>query len=227
MENVKRVVFVLMVVGLLIASEAVTVLATRASAANGLLKVESLGFFYKLDEQARYLDLKTKWQTEHRVDLSLDKASELAKEAYGKAGVESPFEQWRYQGGPAPHVFSSKMHLYNAGKNAMLNIPLQVVVRAKVGELRVSPDIQMTDYDHLEQTARWETVSQKTVKIAALAPGEDQLVEVMNFQLMDFLAKHPNQWPSQVEVSVSAPGIATTRKLLPLVPDHFVVPVLY
>jgi hypothetical protein len=216
------------VLALLLCSQAICLLATRAATRqSGDIRVHSLDFYYKEDENARFLHLKNTWQSQHRGEISLTKSDELATEAYRQAGVEAPFTRWRYQGGPSPKVFTSKIHLYNNGKRAVLNLPLKVSVRAKVGELRVKPDIQMTDYGYLQQTAHWEDVSSNTITVPALAPNEDMLVEVMRFRLMNFLAAHPNQWPTQVEVTVSAPQMATVRKSLPLVPDHFVVPTLY
>lgn len=203
-------------------------MATRAATGqHGAVKASSLDFYYKTDAKARFLDLKNQWQSKHRGEISLNQADEMAQEAYSQASVETPFSQWLFHGGPDPRVFTGKLHLYNSSTKALLNVPLSVTLRAKVGELRVNPEIQMTDYDHLDDTARWEDVSSKTITIPALAPGEDMLVEVARFRLLDFLARHPNQWPSQVMVQVNAPQMGSTRKIITLVPDHFVVPVLY
>jgi hypothetical protein len=109
----------------------------------------------------------------------------------------------------------------------LLTVPVSVTVRAKVGDLRVDPDIQMTDYEYLKESAQWETISQKTLTIPAIAPGEDMLLTLMQFHLLDFLAAHPNRWPVQVEVTLTSPLIGSSRRSISLIPDHFVVPVLY
>ncbi len=223
----KRAVFIALIVALFVFSEAVTLLATRAATSSPPIKVESIGFYYKMDANARYLDLKTQWQATHRGELKLEEAASLAEEAFQKASVESPFDKWLYHGGPSPQVFKSKLHIYNTSKNALLDIPLYVTIRAQVGELRVNPDIQMTDFDHLRATASWQILSEDTVKVAALAPGEDMLVDVMQFKLLDFLKNHPNQWPTRIEVLINSPKLGTSRQSLELIPDHFVVPVLY
>jgi hypothetical protein len=212
---------------LLVLSEMVCLFATRASASNGPIKVDNIGFYYKLDAKARYMDLKTRWQSEHRGELGAAKASELATEADAASSVESPFDKWRYQGGPDPAIFTGKAHIYNAGHKALLNVPVSVTVRAKVGDLRVSPDIQMTDYDYLKDSARWEVLSHKTLTIPAIAPGEDMLLTLTQFHLLDFLTAHPNRWPVQLEVSMSSPFLGSSRQSISLIPDHFVVPVLY
>ncbi len=228
----KRFVFILLILGLLACAQVLTFMATDASAARGVsntttLKTASLDFYYKLDEKARYLDLKNQWQSKHRGEFSPRQAVELADEAYKKASVEAPFEKWLYHGAPAPRVFTGKLHLYNSSKQALLDVPLKVTLRAEVGDLRVDSVVQLTDYGHLSKTARWMTLSEQTVSIPAVAPGEDLQVEVMRFRLMEFLAAHPNRWPSQLEVQVSGPQVGTVKKSLSLAPDHFVVPVLY
>lgn len=234
--NVKRVVFIILTLSLLLLSEAVTLLATHAAAPRGQLKgsvsnravqVQSLDFYYKMDEKSRYLDLKNQWQSAHKGELNYAEASTLAAQAYDESSVESELEQWAYHGGPDPKVMTGKVHIYNVGQRALLNLPIKVTLRAKVGELRVNPAIQMIDYDYLNDTAQWLSVSSKTVKVAALAPGEDMLVDLGKFQMLDFLGKHPNQWPAKLELRVDSPEFGTSRKVLNVIPDHFVVPVLY
>jgi hypothetical protein len=224
---VKRPVFIVLVVALLLLSQAITLLATRAGTPKAPIRVESIDFYYKMDAKARFLELKNRWQSENRGMLAINKAGEMAKEAYDQSSVESVFDQWRYHGGPAPQVFTGKAHIYNSGKSALLNVPVSVTVRAKVGDLRVDPLIQMTDYDYLKETATWEMVSSETITIPALAPGEDMLLPVMKFRLLEFLAAHPNRWPVLLEVKISSALLGTARKTISLVPDHFVVPVLY
>jgi hypothetical protein len=224
---VKRFVFICLTIALLLLAESVCLFATRAAASNAPIKVDNIGFYYKLDAKARYMDLKTRWQSDHRGELAATKASELALEADKAASVESAFDKWRYQGGPDPAIFAGKAHIYNAGHKALLNVPVYVTVRAKVGDLRVNPTIQMTDYDYLKDSARWELVSQSTVTIPAIAPGEDILLPLTQFNLLDFLAKHPNRWPVQLEVSMVSLSAGSSRKTISLIPDHFVVPVIY
>lgn len=223
----KRPVFIIIIITLVLITQAVTLLATRAGTPKAPIRVESIDFYYKMDAKARFLDLKNRWQSENRGALAISKASELANEAYNQSNSESVFDQWRYHGGPAPSVFVSKAHIYNSGKTALLNVPVSVTVRAKVGDLRVDPIIQMTDYDYLKETAVWETVSIETITIPAIAPGEDLLLPLMKFRLLDFLASHPNRWPVLVEVRMSSASLGNSRKAISLVPDHFVVPVLY
>lgn len=223
----KSFVFILLTLALLLLSEAVTLLSTKAATAPTPLQVQALDFYYKQDEKVRYLDLKQQWQTAHRGELPVTKAAELADQAYSQATIESPLEEWNYQGGPSPQVLSGQIHLYNTSQQALLNVPLTVSLRAQVGELRVNPLLQMTDYKHLEASAQWQSLSNSRISIPVIAPGEDMLVDVARFQLLQFLAKHPSQWPARLEIEVKAPHMATSRKTLTLIPDHFVVPVLY
>lgn len=204
-------------------------LATHASSERQTegLRVASLQYYYKLDEHARFLELKTKWQTEHRGEIPLRKAAVLAQEANKKAGVEAELPHWRAQGGPAPNIFFAKLHLYNAGRNAILDIPLTVTLKANIGELRVSSATQLTDYGHLRKTARWKTLSTETLRIPVIAPEEDQIVEVAQFRLFEFMEKHPSLWPESVEVTVVSPQLGMVKKRLTMLPDHFVVPTLY
>jgi hypothetical protein len=141
--------------------------------------------------------------------------------------METPFKQWRYHGGPAPHVFTAKAHLYSTGGQGLLNVPFTITVRAKTGNLRVITDLQLTDYETLQSSARWLTVSKRTVRVPAIAVGEDLLLPLMEFQLLDFTRKHPTQFPILIEVQVSSPLLGTVTRTMPLNPDHFVMPVLY
>ena len=191
------------------------------------LKLQSMAFYYKLDAETRFLDLKTQWQGAHRGEIPMDKAKEFALQAYHASTMDTPFNAWRYQGGPAPLVFSAKAHIYGTGQKALLHVPFLVTVRAKVGDLRVITDLQLTDYQNLQATAQWITLYQQTIRVPAIAVGEDLLLPLMEFQMLDFYQKHPNQFPTQVEVRVSSPALGTVAKCIPLTPDHFVVPVLY
>lgn len=224
----RRIVFLSMVLGLLLCAQWVAWWAANGvSASSGPIRVHEIAFFYKTDEKARFLELKNRWQSRHRGELPLSVAGELAQAAFNEASVETPFTQWLYHGGAAPQVFSSKIHLYNTSRQALLNTPLHVTVRAKVAELRVNPEIQMTDYAHLERTGRWETIHQETLNIAALAPDEDLRVEVMRFNLLGFLAKQAHRWPVELEVQVESPAMGVHKQVLRLTPDHFAVPAIY
>ena len=231
----KRTLFITMVAVLLLLSELLTLnnAQERSQAATGrlepthALQAQSLDFFYKEDARARFLDLKNNWQSAHRGEIPMSTAAEFATEAHAAASVEVPLKQWHAQGGPAPEVISSRLHLFNTTPRAFLNVPLRVSVQAKTGELRVNPAIQMTDYAHLRQTARWQTVLSETVPVAAIAPGEDLQVEVMTFHLLDYLKQHPGQWPSEMQVTVDSPLLGHQTQTLPMIPDHFVIPTMY
>lgn len=191
------------------------------------LKVQSLDFYYKLDADARFIELKTQWQGEHRGEITPDKARELALQADHDSDMDTPFNQWRYHGGPAPQVFTAKAHVYGTGTKALLNVPFLVTVRAKTGNLRVITALQLTDYQTLQSTARWLMLSQRQIRVPAIAAGEDLLLPLMEFQLLDFLQKHPNQFPVALEVKLSSPMLGTITKHITISPDHFVVPVYY
>jgi hypothetical protein len=231
---VKRFVFLLLIIGLLLCAQWITFIASASSRHAPVkrsislpLTVASLKFYYKQDENARFIDLKTKWQTEHKGAISLQKAADFADTADSQASVEAELSRWKAQGGPAPKVFGAKLHLYNNGKKAIVNIPLTITTKVNVGDLRVSPVTQLTDYEYLRQTSRWETVSTRTMQIPVVAPGEDQLIDVAKFRLLDFLGKHAGQWPESVQVSVSSPQFGIAERRIILLPDHFVVPTLY
>jgi hypothetical protein len=221
-------------VALILVSLACSVLASfgplqlaHAAKGHAAIQVQSLDFYYKLDEAARFLDLKAQWQGEHRGEISIAKAKELAQAAYRESDLDTPFDRWRYHGGPSPRTFSAKAHLYSLGQKALLNVAFQVTVRAKVGNLRVIPNLQLTDYKTLQTSAHWQIVSQRTIHVPAIASGEDLLLPLMQFQLLDFLERHPNQFPVCLEVRLSNPHLGSVVKSIPLSPDHFVVPVFY
>lgn len=231
MVNVKRAVLILLIMLALLTSEAVTLLATRAAAPPAPLQTQELAFYYKQDEPVRYLNLKNRQQLEHPGELSPERQVELSREAYEQATVEAPLNEWRFQGGPTPRIFSGKLHLYNAGRDALLNVPLQVTIRALVGDLQADPVLHLTDYAHLEETAHWETLSPSVVSlpassvisVPAIAPGADKQIEVMKFELLPFLATHPGRWPLQLEITVQSPRLAVRRRSLLLIPDHFAI----
>jgi hypothetical protein len=215
----------------LLISEAVTLLATRAASPPASLQTQELAFYYKQDEPVRYLDLKNRQQLAHPGELSPERQAGLSRQAYEEAAVEAPLNEWRSQGGPTPRIFSGKLHLYNAGREALLNVPLQVTVRALVGDLQPDPVLHLTNYARLEETARWETLPPSTVSlppssvvsVPAIAPDADKRIEVMKFELLPFLATHPGRWPLQLEITVRSPHLATRRRLLMLIPDHFAI----
>jgi hypothetical protein len=232
----RRFVFLGLILGLLFCAQGITMLAPHASAKRNLstgasnssgLKAASLQFYYKLDGEARFIDLKTQWQTEHPGSLSFKKAAELAETATKQASVEAELPHWRAQGGPSPKIFTAKLHLYNTSPKPQVDIPLTITVKARVGELRVSPSTQLTSYDHLRRSAQWKTVSTRVLRVPVIAPEEDLQLEVAQFQLLPFLEKHPGQWPESIQVVVSAPALGVVEKQLSLLPDHFMVPTLY
>ncbi len=222
----KRTALILITTLALLTSEALTLMATRAALPQKpmALQAQSLGFFYKQDAPVRYQGIRSRWKAKHTNELTLDADAELTRLAYEQANVEAPLEEWRFQGGPAPGLFSGKLHLYNNGSEAMLNVPLKVVVRAFVGELQPDPMLKLTDYDRLESSARWEDVSSSVVQIPAVGPGSDKQVEVMRFELLPFLAQHAGKWPLRVDITVSAPNMASSHQVLTLIPDHFALP---
>lgn len=223
----RRLILTLLTLALCLMSTMGMLLEVQA-ASGSALKVQSLDFYYKLDEAARYLELKNQWQSEHRGEIPIAKAKALAQEANLTSDMDTPFAYWRYHGGPSPLTFRAKAHIYSSGEQkAFLNAPFLVTVRVKVGNLRVIPDLQLTDYTTLQTSAHWETLSQCTIRVPAIAAGEDLLLPLMEFQLMDFLEKHPNQFPIRVEVRLSNPHLGVVTKSIPLTPDHFVVPVVY
>lgn len=194
----------------------------------GRLTIEHVEFLYRLDEEARYVDLKTQYQSRTRGKLPEKEAESLALEAFEKASVEKPFTHWRYQGGPDPNVFLIKAHLYNQSSQARLNTNLSATIRAKIGELLVNPKLLLVDFSHLQQTAQWQTIETVQKEVPVMITGEEILVEISRFELLKFLNAHPNQWPTEIEVTVSSPDAANSAtETLKLTPDHFSVPVLY
>jgi hypothetical protein len=257
MKGVKRTVFILLIFGLLLLSEAITLLVTNADGLPGTepkakvghssdlppfdVKVAGLDFYYRMDEKARFMELKNQWQSAHRGGLPTGQATEYSKEAYNQASVEEVLKQWRYHGGPNPWVFRAKGHLFNDGKKAYLNVPLRVTFRAKFGDLKVDPDTQMANFTHLQQTARWKTLPvSHAINIPAIAPGEDILLDLGQINLLALI--YPNQtntqptweppeschcWPVEMEVRLDSPRFSGATRTLRLIPDHFVLPTVY
>ena len=192
-----------------------------------LLKVQSMDFYYRMEQESRYLDLKNQWQSHHRGEITQKKAIEFARQADQASDMETPLTAWQYQGGPAPYIFRAKAHIFSTAPKAMLNVPFTISVRANVGQLGVIPSLQLTDYERLRSSARWVEISKKTVTVPAIAPGEDLLLPLMEFQLLLFLERHPQSFPVTIEVLLSSPQLGSVSKTLPLTPDHFVMPVFY
>lgn len=192
------------------------------------LTLEKIEFYYRADEQARYIELKNKAQAEKRGELTPERNMEVAREAFDASSVEKPFDVWRYHGGPNPNIFLIKAHVYNQTGQAQIDVPMTVSVRAKVGPLLVNPKTLLIDTQYLENTAKWMTLFQQQMTLPAIAQGEDMLFELRQFDLTEFLATHPGQWPTAITVSVSSSELDGEKTAnLQMKPDHFVVPVLY
>lgn len=191
--------------------------------------LEEVVFYYKVDEEARYVDLKNQYQNKHRGEIPLAEAENLAWQAYRKATVERPLEKWLYHGGASPNIFTGKAHLFNKTKNALLDVKLDITLRARVGKWLVNPDIQMTDFAYLVKTAQWRTLWQESRTVPVVAPGEEMLVRALGrFNILRFMRLNPNEWPMEMELTVRAPALnEQVKTTLELVPDHFLVPVLY
>ncbi len=196
----------------------------KAPAPRTSLKLQSINFYYRLDEAARFLELKTQWQSEHRGEVPMNAAAVLVQQAHQASDMDTPFSRWRYQGGPAPAILEAKAHLYTTGQKAMLRVPFSVTFRAKVGNWRVDPTLQLTDFEGLNRSAQWQMVSQRTLTVPAIASGEDVLLPLGEFELYRFLQKHPNQFPVALEVRVNNPMLGTITTTLPMIPDHFMTP---
>lgn len=191
--------------------------------------IEEVVFYYKIDEETRYIDLKNKYQNRNRGEIPLQKAALLAQEAFLKASVEKQLDKWLFHGGASPNVFMAKAHLFNKSKSALLNTRLDITLRVREGEWLVNPEIQMTDFAHLVSSAKWRTLWHHTEVVPVVAPGEDLRVPVLGyFNVLRYLRFNSNAWPVEMELVVRAPALgeqATQR--LELVPDHFLVPLLY
>jgi hypothetical protein len=226
-----------LIVLLFLLSEGVTLLATRAdmapirpisasvsvsSSSASSLRLQELSFYYRQDEAVRFLSLKSQHEHETERQLSPSEIPELVRKAYRLSTVESPLTIWRKQGGPSPRYFSAKLHLYNQSAQAVVDVPIQVTLRAKLGILRPDPMLHLSDYETLTKTAQWLTLRKATVKIPAIAPGFDKQIDVLEFELLPFLAEHPGYWPTELEVTVKVPELPPAKQRLVLQPDHFV-----
>ncbi len=192
--------------------------------------VEDVDFWYRLDSDTKFLDLRSEWESGHKGNITLEELADLAWDAYNQSDVEDRLEIWREQGGPDPLVFAPKIHVRNNTNRAWLNVKLKVVIRAKIGELLADPELFLTDYDHLSATAAWENLYVEDLTIDVLAPGEEALVAATPFQLYDFLSIYKNRWPEYVEVEArltefADPETGVKARALQMIPDHFIVPV--
>lgn len=188
------------------------------------LRIERVQFYHKIDEEVNYLSLKKDWLTSHPTSLNLAQAGKLAEDAFEKSTVETPLEEWRYHGGPNPFVFTAKAHIYNDSPEAHLNKKFKIIVKAKIGNLGVNPNTLLVDYNHLKNSATWKTLSNQSITVPAIAPGEELLLDVMQLNMLAFMATYPNQWPTELTVSVSMTGSnAFAEESLHLTPDHFMV----
>lgn len=195
---------------------------------SGKLNLEHAVFYYKTDEEVRFADKKTNFQSKNRGNLPPAVAAQLASEAYEESSVEQELTLWRYHGGPAPNVITAKAHLYNESSQARLNTHLNTTLRAKVAPLLVDPKTLLVDFRNLNTSGKWVALDKRSTLVPALAAGEDSREEVSRFDLRAFLAKHPNDWPVELEITVKCPESGqTVKKRLTLIPDHFVVPTLY
>lgn len=206
------------------------------ASALGAPEILDVSFFYRMDADARYLTLRNTWQQEHEGAFSVSEAVPLALQAFQAASLEAPLDAWRQQGDPHPSVFFAKAYVRNPSTvNALLNTKLRVILKAKVGALRVDPQVLMTDYGYLERSSRWETLYQQVVNVPVLTPGEEMLVPVAKFELFRFLRFHPDLWPETLTVEVTLADRGTARAAvgkqnkaeLKLVPDHFLLPESY
>ncbi|MBX2861724.1 MAG: hypothetical protein KTR14_10865 [Vampirovibrio sp.] len=188
-------------------------------------KIKPLAFYYKLDEDARFLALKAEQVNQSRGAFYPEVLEKLARKSYQQASIEEPFKVWRTMGGPHPWIFRPKVLLNNSSQVALLDISIQVTVSIKTGEWRVDPELLLTDYDHLEKTAQWKTLTTYQTDLPVLAPGEDKLFTLAEIELLPYIHAHPNQWPTHLKVSVSAPKTSLqVEETLPLIPDHFLIP---
>ncbi len=211
-------------------------LQAHSVAPNSVL-LEGIQFFYKLDSDTRFLERRSQWEQKSKglIKISLQALEEMAYKAYDEASAEKPFDIWREQGGPNPLVFRPKIHVRNNTDQAWLNVKIEVIWRAKIGDLLADPELLLTDYDNLSDTAKWENLFIENINVDVLSPGEDKLVELSPFQLFFFLSLYKNKWPEFLELEAnlqSADGQSfgtlpehQAIQALPMIPDHFVVPI--
>jgi len=193
-----------------------------ASSSASILKLQELSFYYHQDDAVRFLNLKNQREHELQHPLPVSEILNLSRKAYKSSTVETPLDQWRKQGGPAPRCFSAKIHLYNQSTKAIVEAPMKITLRAKMGVLQSDPALHLTDYETLERTAKWVTIHKATVPLSALAPGMDKQFDLLQFEILPFLAANPGKWPLEMEVSVKVLDLPLATEKISLIPDHFI-----
>lgn len=188
------------------------------------LKLEDARFYYRLDAETRYTTKRAQWQSERNQPYSAEVAEELAWNAFTESSVEKPLMRWQAQGGTAPGVMVGKVYLINDSDIGAIEVPIKVMLMARVGPLRVDPTLLLTDTTYLTQKAQWKTVFSQTVMAPAMAPGEEMLFPVVRFEMFRFLRFNPTAWPEKLKLRVSLPGQKPTETILSVDPDHFLLP---
>jgi hypothetical protein len=247
MEEMKRRFLIAIVVSLLLISEGLVLLKKEAKAQSlpqpvsagltlkpisagvilasssaSILKLQELSFYYRQDEAVRYLGLKNQREHELNRPLPISEVLNLSRKAYKASNIETPLDHWRKQGGPYPRSFSAKIHLYNQSTKAVVEAPMKVTLKAKMGVLQADPTLHLTDYETLERTAKWVTIHQTKVPLSALAPGMDKQFDLLEFEMLPFLAANPGKWPLEMEVSVKVLDLPLAKQKISLIPDHFI-----
>jgi hypothetical protein len=225
----KKVILVFTSLALLLCAEALTLMVRSAADKTSPLKLDNIGFYYKQDEHARFMDLKTQWQTTHRSELPYSVARQLALKAYNKANIEALISSWHYDSGLFPNIITGKASIHNPDSSAKLDIPVSVILQAKTVTLEptVLLSTQMTNLNDLQSSAHWVTLSKKNFTLPVIAPGEDVLVPLVQFSLMAFKQQHPHQWPLKLRVRFNSTLIGKGQQEISLTPDYFVMPSLY
>jgi hypothetical protein len=188
------------------------------------MQLEEARFYYRLDAETRYTTKRAKWQSEHNEPYSAEVAEALAWAAFTESTLEKPLTRWQAQGGTAPGVMIGKVYLINNSDLGVIEMPLKVTLMARVGPLRVDPTLLLTDTNYLSQKAQWRTVFSQTVMVPAMAPGEEMLFSVVRFEMFRFLRFNPTAWPEKLKLMVALPGQKPTETILPVEPDHFLLP---
>jgi hypothetical protein len=188
------------------------------------MQLEDARFYYRLDAETRYTTKRAKWQSEHNEPYSAEVAEELAWNAFVESSLDKPMTRWQAQGGTAPGVMVGKVYLINNSDGGAIEIPLKVTLMARIGPLRVDPTLLLTDTAYMSQKAQWRTVFSQTVMVPAMAPGEEMLFSVVRFEMFRFLRFNPTAWPEKLKLMVALPGQKPTETVLPVDPDHFLLP---
>jgi hypothetical protein len=194
-------------------------------------KLESAKFYHCIDMPARYLKLKNDWQNAHRANVpEVYQLADFAQQAYDASTHEEPLARWQLSGGPNPWIFRPKVHLVGVGTDATLDVQFRITVQVRMGPLRVHPKVLMSDLNYLIGASRVKTLYSQVIGIPAIAPGEEMLLPGKPIALLPLIAQAPNQWPVEAIVTaamVSPAGGPVVRSTLPILPDHFVLPMAY